>query len=134
MKEKTLGIIKPDATERNLIGSVIKKIEDSGLEIVELKRLSLSKEEARLFYQEHDGKVFFEGLVTFMTRNPIVVFVMEGENAIERYRKIMGATNPENATEGTIRKEFAKNVEENTVHGSDSVASAAREINFFFNS
>ncbi len=130
--ERTLSIIKPDATTRNITGKVNAMIEETGLKIVAQKRLWLSESQAEEFYIEHKDKAFFSGLVEFMTSAPIVVQVLEGENAIEQYRKIMGATNPAVAEEGTIRKTFALSIDKNTVHGSDSPESAQREINFFF--
>lgn len=130
--ERTLSIIKPDATERNITGKVNAMIEESGLRIVAQKRIKLSTQFAEEFYAEHKGKAFFAGLVDFMTSGPVVVQVLEGENAIANYRKIMGATNPAVAEEGTIRKNFAVSINQNTVHGSDSPESAAREIAFFF--
>ncbi len=130
--ERTLSIIKPDATSRNITGQVNAMIEGAGLKIVAQKRIWLSESQAEEFYIEHKDKAFFSGLVEFMTSAPIVVQVLEGENAIEQYRKIMGATNPAVAEEGTIRKTFALSIDKNTVHGSDSPESAAREISFFF--
>lgn len=130
--QRTLSIVKPDATLRNITGKINAVIEDAGLQVVAQKRINLTKAEAEMFYGEHKGRGFFEELVTYMSSAPVTVQVLEGENAIEVYRKIMGATNPENAEDGTIRKLFAKNVGENSVHGSDSPESAAREIAFFF--
>ncbi len=130
--ERTLSIIKPDATQRNLTGKINAIIEGAGLTIVAQKRLYLSRREASIFYAEHKERSFFGELVEFMVSAPVVVQVLQGENAIAKYREVMGATNPENAAEGTIRKAHAKNVGENSVHGSDSAASAAREIAFFF--
>ena len=130
--ERTLSIIKPDATTRNITGKVNTMIEEAGLKIVAQKRIWLSDSQAEEFYIEHKDKAFFASLVEFMTSAPIVVQVLEGENAIEHYRKIMGATNPAVAEEGTIRKTFALSIDKNTVHGSDSPESAQREINFFF--
>ncbi len=130
--ERTLSIIKPDATTRNITGKVNTMIEEAGLKIVAQKRIWLSESQAEEFYIEHKDKAFFASLVEFMTSAPIVVQVLEGENAIEHYRKIMGATNPAVAEEGTIRKTFALSIDKNTVHGSDSPESAQREINFFF--
>lgn len=130
--ERTLSIIKPDATTRNITGKVNTMIEEAGLKIVAQKRIWLSDTQAEEFYIEHKDKAFFSGLVEFMTSAPIVVQVLEGENAIEQYRKIMGATNPAVAEEGTIRKTFALSIDKNTVHGSDSPETAQREINFFF--
>ena len=130
--EYTLSIIKPDATSRNITGKINAMIEDSGLKIVAQKMIHLSKNQAEEFYAEHNGKPFFENLVKFMTSAPVVVQVLKGENAITDYRKIMGATNPAVADEGTIRKTFALSIDKNSVHGSDSVESAQREISFFF--
>ncbi len=130
--ERTLSIIKPDATARNITGKVNAMIEDAGLRIVAQKRIRLSSQFAEEFYGEHKGKAFFAGFVEFMTSGPVVVQVLEGEDAIAQYRKIMGATNPAVADEGTIRKNFALSINQNTVHGSDSPESAAREIAFFF--
>ena len=132
--EQTLSIIKPDATTRNITGQINAMIENAGLKIVAQKMVKLSKEQAQKFYAEHQGKGFFENLVTFMSSAPIIVQVLEGENAISSYRKIMGATNPSVAEEGTIRKTFALSIDKNSVHGSDSPESAAREIAFFFTS
>ena len=131
--ERTFSIIKPDATRRNLTGKINAVIEGSGLKIVAQKRIRLSKEKAEGFYAEHKERGFFGDLVAFMTSGPVVVQVLEGENAIAAYRTVMGATNPEKADAGTIRKEFAESIEANSVHGSDSPASAAREIAYFFN-
>lgn len=131
--ERTFSIIKPDATRRNLTGKINAVIEGSGLKIVAQKRIKLSKEKAEGFYAEHKERGFFGDLVAFMTSGPVVVQVLEGENAIAAYRTVMGATNPANADAGTIRKEFAESIEANSVHGSDSPASAAREIAYFFN-
>lgn len=130
--ERTLSIIKPDATTRNITGKVNAMIEDAGLNIIAQKRILLSKEQAEEFYGEHKGKVFFPSLVEIMTSAPVVVQVLEAEDAVARYRKIMGATNPAVAEEGTIRKTFALSIDKNTVHGSDSLESAEREISFFF--
>jgi len=130
--ERTLSIIKPDATARNITGKVNAMIEDAGLRIVAQKRICLSEKFAEEFYAEHRGKAFFSGLVEFMTSGPVVVQVLEGEDAIVQYRKIMGATNPAVAEEGTIRNTYALSINQNTVHGSDSPESAAREIAFFF--
>ena len=130
--EQTLSIIKPDATSRNLIGQINAMIEGAGLKIVAQKMLKLSKEHAQRFYAEHNGKPFFDNLTDVMSSAPVVVQVLEGENAISRYRTIMGATNPAIAEEGTIRKTFALSIDKNSVHGSDSPQSAAREISFFF--
>ena len=130
--ERTLSIIKPDATTRNITGKVNAMIEEAGLRIVAQKRIWLSKIQAEEFYAEHKDKAFFAGLVEFMTSGPVVVQVLEADGAIALYRKIMGATNPAVAEEGTIRKTYALSINQNTVHGSDSPESAAREIEFFF--
>jgi nucleoside-diphosphate kinase len=130
--EKTLSIIKPDATSRNLIGKINTMIENAGLKIVAQKMIQLSPKQAEEFYREHKGKSFFDNLVQFMCSAPVVVQVLEGENAIKHYRQIMGSTNPEVAEEGTIRKACALSIDKNSVHGSDSPESAAREISFFF--
>ena len=132
MTERTFSIIKPDATERNLTGAVNAVIEAAGLRIVAQRRIHLSKAQAEKFYEIHKERPFFGELVDFMTRSPVVVQVLEGDNAVARYREVMGATNPENADEGTIRKLFAPSVGENTVHGSDSAENAAMEIVQFF--
>lgn len=130
--ERTLSIIKPDATSRNLIGKINTMIESHGLKIVGQKMIHLSQKQAEEFYAEHHGKPFFENLIKFMTSAPVVVQVLEGDNAITEYRKIMGATNPSIAEEGTLRKTFALSIDKNSVHGSDSAQSAEREIKFFF--
>lgn len=130
--ERTLSIIKPDATTRNITGKINAMIEDAGLKIVAQRMIHMSKNQAEEFYAEHKGKPFFENLVKFMTSAPVVVQVLEGENAIADYRKIMGATNPDVAEEGTIRKTFALSIDKNSVHGSDSIAATQREISFFF--
>lgn len=130
--ERTLSIIKPDATRRNLTGKVNAKFEDAGLRIVAQKRVLLTEAQAQAFYAVHSERPFYGDLVSFMTSGPVVVQVLEGENAVERNREIMGATNPAQADEGTIRKEFAESIEANSVHGSDSQENAAIEIAFFF--
>ncbi len=130
--ERTLSILKPDATRRNLTGKINAKFEDGGLRIVAQKRLQLSKAQAEQFYGVHRERGFFNDLVSFMISGPVVVQVLEGENAIARNRDIMGATNPANAAEGTIRKEFAELIEANSVHGSDAAETAAQEIAYFF--
>jgi nucleoside-diphosphate kinase len=132
MTERTFSIIKPDATERNLTGQVNALIEGAGLRIVAQRRIKLTKAQAEEFYGVHKERPFFGELVEFMTRSPVVVQVLEGENAVARYREVMGATNPEQAAEGTIRKAVAKSVGENSVHGSDSQENAAIEIAQFF--
>ncbi len=128
----TLSIIKPDATKRNITGKIISCFEESGLNIIAQKKILLTKERAEGFYSVHSDKPFFADLVNFMTSAPIIVQVLEGENAILKNREIMGATNPEEAEEGTIRKQFALSIEANSVHGSDSAETAIEEINYFF--
>lgn len=130
--EQTLSIIKPDATRRNLTGKIIAAIEEAGLRVVAQKRLQLTRDQAEHFYRIHEQKSFFEDLVSFMTSGPVVVQVLEGENAVDVYRELMGATNPEHAKHETIRKKFAESIEANCVHGSDSQENAALEIAFFF--
>ena len=130
--ERTLSIIKPDATRRNLTGQIIARFEKSGLGVVAQKRLLLSRAQAEAFYAVHRQRPFFSGLVTFMTSGPVVVQVLEGDSAVTRSREIMGATDPAKAAPGTIRKDFAENIEANSVHGSDSPDTAAEEIRFFF--
>ena len=130
--ERTLSIVKPDAVEKNIIGKVISRFEKAGLKIVAAKMMHLTEEKARGFYAEHEGRPFFAGLVEFMTSGPVVVQVLEGENAIALNRELMGATNPAEAAEGTLRKDFADSVGRNADHGSDSPASAEREITYFF--
>src|SRR3954453_6479986 len=132
MAERTFSIIKPDATERNLTGAVNAVIEGAGLRIVAQKRIRMTREQAETFYAVHKERPFFGELVEFMTSGPVVVQVLEGENAVAKYREVMGATNPANADEGTIRKQFAQSVGENTVHGSDSTENAKIEIAQFF--
>ena len=130
--QRTLSIIKPDATKRNITGKIIQKFEDGGLSVVAQRRLLLTQEQAEGFYSIHKERPFYNDLVRFMTSGPVIVQVLEGENAIQRNRDIMGATNPEEANKGTIRKEYALNIEANSVHGSDSEENAAIEIAFFF--
>ena len=130
--ERTLSILKPDATERNLTGAINARLEESGLRIVAQRRIRMTQEEAKGFYAEHHERPFFDSLCSFMTSGPVVLQVLEGEDAIARNRAVMGATNPENAEDGTIRKDFAESMERNSVHGSDSLESAAREISYFF--
>ena len=130
--ERTLSIIKPDATKRNLTGKIVAKFEDAGLRVVASKRIHLSLAQAGAFYAEHSERSFYGELCEFMASEPVVVQVLEGEGAIAKNREVMGATNPANAADGTIRKDFALSVGENSVHGSDSEASAAREIAFYF--
>lgn len=130
--ERTLSIVKPDAVARNLIGEIYRRFEDNGLRIVAAKMLQLSQERAQGFYAEHEGKPFFDDLVSYMTSGPVVVQVLEGDDAIAANRRLMGATNPADADPGTIRADFAESVEANAVHGSDSPQSASREIDYFF--
>ena len=130
--ERTFSIIKPDATRRNLTGKINARFEDKGLRIVAQKRIWMSRQQAEQFYAVHKARPFFDGLCTFMTSGPVVVQVLEGEDAIARHRDIMGATNPANAAAGTIRKDFAESIEANSVHGSDSPENAAIEIAYFF--
>ena len=129
---KTFSIIKPDATKRNITGSINKVIEENGLRIVAQKRIHLDTTKAEKFYEVHKDRPFFQDLINYMISEPVVVQVLKGNNAVEKYRTIMGATNPENAESGTIRKLFALNVQENSVHGSDSEENARKEIQFFF--
>lgn len=131
-KQRTFSIIKPDATERNLTGAINARIEAAGLRIIAQRRIQLSKAMAEAFYAVHSQRPFFADLVKFMTSGPVVVQVLEGEDAVAQYRKIMGATNPANADAGTIRKDFALSIEANSVHGSDAPETAAQEIAFFF--
>ncbi len=133
MKERTLSIIKPDAVGRNLIGEILAMIEKAGLRIVAMKRLRLSQKDAEGFYAVHRDKPFFGELTAYMASGPVVVSVLEGDDAITRYRDLMGATNPEKAAPGTIRKLYAKNIEANSVHGSDAPETAREEIAYFFN-
>ena len=130
--QRTFSIIKPDATKRNITGSINKIIEENNLRIIAQKRIHLSNEQAEKFYDVHKEKSFFKDLIEYMTSEPVIVQVIEGDNAIVKYREVMGATNPENADEGTIRKIHALNVQENSVHGSDSEENALKEIDFFF--
>jgi len=130
--ERTFSIIKPDATRRNITGQVAARLEEGGLRIVAQKRINMSREQAEGFYAVHSERPFFNDLVAFMTSGPVVVQVLEGENAVLRNREIMGATNPADADEGTIRKDFAESIEANSVHGSDSLENAKIEIDFFF--
>lgn len=130
--ERTLSIIKPDATSRNITGKIIAKLEKAGLRVVAQKRIHMTEEQAEAFYAVHKERPFFNDLVSFMTSGPVVVQVLEGENAIAANRDVMGATDPAKAEEGTIRKEYAENIERNSVHGSDSPETARDEIGFFF--
>jgi nucleoside-diphosphate kinase len=132
--EKTLSIIKPDGVARGLIGEVIKRLESNGLKLIAMKMLKMTKEQAESFYAVHKERPFFQSLTYFMTSGPVVVMVLEGEDAIAKYRDIMGATDYREAAQGTIRKDFATDIEKNIVHGSDSPETAAFEIGFFFNS
>ncbi|GAA6144117.1 nucleoside-diphosphate kinase [Thalassolituus maritimus] len=131
--ERTLSIIKPDAVGKNVIGEILTRFEKAGLQIVAAKMLKLDDEKAGGFYAEHKERPFFGDLVGFMTSGPVVVQVLEGENAIAKNRELMGATNPKEADAGTIRADFAESIDANAVHGSDSAESAAREIDYFFN-
>ena len=130
--ERTLSIIKPDAVSRNLSGAILKMIQDAGLKVVATKMIQLSKAQAEGFYAVHKERPFFGSLVDFMISGPVVVSILEGDNAIARYRKLMGATNPANAEEGTIRKTYALDIEKNSVHGSDAPETAAFETSYFF--
>src|SRR5436309_976869 len=130
--ERTLSIIKPDATRRNLTGAISDRFEKRGLRIIAQKRIQLSQEEAERFYQVHAGRPFYRDLVAFMSSGPVIVQVLEGDDAVALNREIMGATDPANAAAGTIRKDFAESIEANSVHGSDSADNAAQEIAFFF--
>ncbi|MBR9828726.1 MAG: nucleoside-diphosphate kinase [Oceanospirillales bacterium] len=130
--ERTLSIIKPDAVAKNVIGEIVTRFEKAGLKVVSMQMKQLSKEDAEGFYAEHKERPFFADLVAFMTSGPVVVQVLEGENAIAMNRDLMGATNPKEAAEGTIRRDFAESIDANAVHGSDSAASAEREIAYFF--
>ena len=130
--EKTLSIIKPDATKRNLTGLINAKFENAGLKIIAQKRLQLTRSMAEKFYEIHKDRPFYNDLVDFMISGPVIVQVLEGDNAVKLNRDVMGATNPKDAQEGTIRKEFAESIEANSVHGSDSLENAQKEISFFF--
>jgi nucleoside-diphosphate kinase len=132
--ERTLSIIKPDAVGNNVIGKILQRFEENNLQIVASKMIHLSKEKAEGFYDIHRDKPFFSNLVEFMTSGPVIVQVLEGENAIFKNREVMGATNPSEAKDGSIRKDFAKSIDENAVHGSDAVETAKVEIEYFFNS
>ena len=132
--ERTLSIIKPDAVKRGLIGEVVKRLEQDQLRIVAMKMIHMTKDQAKGFYAVHLQRPFFENLTDFMSSGPAVVMVLEGDNVIARYRQLMGATNFEEAAEGTIRREFATDIEKNVVHGSDAPETAAFEISYFFNS
>jgi nucleoside-diphosphate kinase len=130
--EYTFSMIKPDATKRNLIGKINSYLENAGLKIVAQKMVRLKESQAKEFYAEHKERSFFSGLITYMTSAPVVLQVLKGENAVTKNREIMGATNPAEAKPGTVRKDFAVDIEANSIHGSDSAESAEREINFFF--
>ena len=129
----TFSIIKPDATKRNITGSINQLIEKNDLRIIAQKRIKLTIEQAEQFYDVHNDKPFFKDLIEYMTSEPVVIQVLSSDNAVKKYREVMGATNPDNASDGTIRKLFALNVQENSVHGSDSDENAKKEIEFFFN-
>ena len=130
--ERTFSIIKPDATKRNLTGAINKIIEDNDIKIIAQKRIKLSKEKAEGFYDVHKDKPFFSDLIEYMTSGPVVIQILTSENAVKKYRDVMGSTNPENADEGTIRKAYGLNIQENSVHGSDSEDNAKIEIEYFF--
>jgi nucleoside-diphosphate kinase len=132
MKERTLSIIKPDAVSKNLMGEVIKRIESQDIRIVAMKMILMSKEQAQGFYAVHEGKPFFDGVTDFMSSGPCVVMVLEGDDVISRYRTLIGATDYKGAAEGTIRRDFATDIEKNVVHGSDSPETASFEIRYFF--
>jgi len=132
--ERTLSIVKPDGVQKHLIGEVIKRFEGAGLKVLALKMIWMDKKEAEGFYAVHRGKAFYESLTTFMSSGPAVVMVLEGEGAISKTRELMGATDPKQAKEGTLRRQFATNIERNVVHGSDAPETAAFEIKYFFNS
>ena len=131
--ERTLSIVKPDGVKKHLIGEVMRRFEDHGLKVIGLKMISMDKREAEGFYAVHLGKPFFESLTTFMSSGPVVVMVLEGKGAIAKTRELMGTTDPKKANEGTLRRQFATNIERNVVHGSDALETAAVEINYFFN-
>ena len=130
--ERTFSIIKPDATRRNLTGAITKMLEDSGLRVIASRRIRMTRDQAEVFYAVHRERPFFNDLCTFMTSGPVVVQVLEGDNAVARNREVMGATNPADAAQGTIRKSYAESIEANSVHGSDSPDNARIEIDFFF--
>jgi nucleoside-diphosphate kinase len=132
MKERTLAILKPDGVARKLTGEVIRRLEAEGLDLVAAKMIKMTKEQAKGFYRVHEGKPFYESLTDFMSSGPCMVMILEGENGIGRYRKLMGATDFRKAEEGTIRKDFATDIEKNVVHGSDGPETAAFEIGYFF--
>ena len=130
--QRTLSIIKPDATRRNITGKIVDRLEEGGLRVIAQRRIHLTRAQAEGFYAVHRERPFFDSLCTFMTSGPVVVQVLEGDNAIQRNREVMGATNPADAAEGTIRKDFAESIEANSVHGSDAPETAATEIAYFF--
>lgn len=132
LKETTFSIIKPNAVNKNVMGKIISRFEDNGLEVVAARMVKLSKEKAEGFYIEHKARPFFDSLVRFMTSGPVLLMALHGENAVAKNREVMGATDPAKAAPGTIRKDFADSIEANAVHGSDSVASAQRELAYFF--
>ena len=132
MLERTLSIIKPDAVERKLEGAIVSKIEEKGFSIIAQKKIRMTKKQAELFYREHSAKPFFEDLTNFMSSGPVIVQVLEKENAVVEYRTLMGSTDPKQAEEGTLRKMFAESISRNSVHGSDNIESAFRETHFFF--
>lgn len=132
MSERTLSIIKPDAVARNLAGEVIRRIEEAGIRIAAMKMIRMSKEQAKGFYRVHEGKPFFESVTDFMSSGPCIVMLLSGDDAIQRYRTLMGATNYKEAEEGTIRRAFATDIEKNVVHGSDAPDTARFEIGYFF--
>ncbi len=134
MVEQTLSIIKPDGTARNLVGKIVSRFEENGLRVIAMKRKWLSQREAEGFYAVHSARPFFGELVQMMTSGPVVVMVLEGENAVAKNRELMGATDPSKAAAGTLRRDFAKSIGENTVHGSDSLENAATEVRYFFSS
>ena len=133
MRQRTLSIIKPDGVSRNLIGKVIGRLEAADIKIMTMKMIKMTKEQAKGFYKVHEGKPFYESVTDFMSSGPSVVMVLDGDDVIKEYRKLMGATNYKEAEEGTIRREFATDIEKNVVHGSDSEENARFEINYFFN-
>ena len=133
MRQRTLSIVKPDGVSRNLIGKVIGRLEAADIKIMAMKMIKMTKEQAKGFYKVHEGKPFYESVTDFMSSGPSVVMVLDGDGVIKKYRKLMGATNYKEAEEGTIRREFATDIEKNVVHGSDSVENARFEISYFFN-
>ena len=133
MLQRTLSIIKPDAVKKNVIGKIVSILEENNIKIIAMKMVTLTKKQTEGFYYVHKEKPFFNSLIDFMTSGPVVLMILEGENVIEKYRKLMGATNPENADEGTIRKLYATDIEQNAVHGSDAVETAEFETKYFFN-